>query len=463
VLPVILAGVAAWIAAVPRAAPAHEIPSDVTVQLIVKPLDGRLQLLVRAPLEAMQDIEFPTVGPGYLDLAHADTALRNAAMLWLANDIELYEGGRRLERPALVAARASIPSDPSFAEYETALAHVQSSPLPEGTQLVWQQALLDVLFEIPVESAHSAFAIRPGLERLGLAVVSVVRFVASDGAVRIFRIDGDPGLVQLDPRWHQAALRFVQQGFEHILDGADHLLFLLCLVAPFRRDFRALAWIVTAFTVGHSVTLIASAYGLAPNVLWFAPLIETLIAASIFYMAVENVVSANVRTRWAIAFGFGLVHGFGFSFALRDTLQFAGDHVLSSLLSFNLGVELGQLLVLALLVPALTLAFRYVVAERAGVIVLSVIVAHTAWHWMADRFAMLREFRVGWSDVHAALGGSGLPWLAVGLLVGMLAWYAARRLPSRRRVRAAGTSGAVSMRAVPRSVGEALRGRDGGT
>ena len=130
-------------------------------------------------------------------------------------------------------------------------------------------------------------------------------------------------------------------GFFHILDGTDHLLFLFCLVIPFRR-FRALIPVVTAFTVAHSITLIASAYNLAPDALWFPPLIETLIAMSIVYMALENIVGgATVQRRWMITFGFGLVHGFGFSFALRQTMQFAGSHLLASLLSFNVGVELG--------------------------------------------------------------------------------------------------------------------------
>jgi len=101
-------------------------------------------------------------------------------------------------------------------------------------------------------------------------------------------------------------------GFFHILDGTDHLLFLFCLVIPFRR-FRALIPVVTAFTVAHSITLIASAYNLAPDALWFPPLIETLIAMSIVYMALENIVGgATVQRRWMITFGFGLVHGFGF-------------------------------------------------------------------------------------------------------------------------------------------------------
>ena len=88
-----------------------------------------------------------------------------------------------------------------------------------------------------------------------------MRFLPPDGAVRAFEYTGDPGLVRLDPRWHQSALRFVRLGFEHILDGIDHLLFLFCLVIPFRR-FGQLVLIVTSFTVAHSITLIASAFEL---------------------------------------------------------------------------------------------------------------------------------------------------------------------------------------------------------
>jgi hypothetical protein len=371
-------------------ASAHEIPSDVTVRMLVRPEGDRVRLLVRAPLEAMQDVVFPTFGPGYLDVPRAESQLRDAARLWLADNVELYEGERRLPL-TIVAVRAAIPSDRSFDDYGAALAHFAAPPLPAAIELVWQQALLDVWFEAPIESASSLFSLRPRLERLGLRVVNAVRFTSASGVERVYQIEGDAGLVPLDPRWHQSLWRFLVQGFAHILDGADHLLFLLCLVVPFRRELRALVLIVTAFTVGHSITLIGSAYGLAPTALWFPPLVETLIALSIFYMAVENVVAPNRSARWAIALGFGLVHGFGFSFALQNTLQFAGDHVLTSLLAFNVGIELGQLVVLVLLVPALNLVFRYV-NERVGGIVLAVIVGHTAWHWLAERFAALRSF-----------------------------------------------------------------------
>ena len=373
------------------AAGAHEIPADVRVQIIVRPAGNSLELLVRAPLEAMQDIEFPTFGPGYLDLAAADDELADAAELWLADNIRLLENASRLERPRLVAVRASIPSDRSFAAYATAVAHLNSPALPAATELIWQQALLDARFEIPVSQDDSRFSIAANLERLGLNVVTTIRFIASDGRERIFEL-GEPETLELDPRWQTASLRFVRDGFLHILDGRDHLLFLLCLVLPFWRDPRALVGIVTAFTIAHSVTLIGSAYGLAPTTIWFPPLIETLIATTILYMAIENVVAPGIRLRWVLAFGFGLIHGFGFSFALSETLQFAGDHVLLALLSFNLGVELGQLLVLAVLIPALLLVFRYVVRERIGALIVCVFVAHTAWHWLVERATLLSQF-----------------------------------------------------------------------
>jgi hypothetical protein len=227
--------------------------------------------------------------------------------------------------------------------------------------------------------------------------------------------------VRLDPRWHQAALRFVRSGFLHILDGTDHLLFLFCLVIPFRR-FRSLVVVVTAFTIAHSITLIAAAYNFAPDALWFPPLIEMLIAISIVYMALENIVSPQLKRRWMIAFGFGLVHGFGFSFALRQTLQFAGSHLLTSLLSFNLGVELGQLLVLLLLIPALDLLFRFVVPERMGTIILSALVTHTAWHWMVERAGVLRRYQFQWPALDVALLASAMRWAMVLVVAGGLYW-----------------------------------------
>ncbi|MBM61531.1 MAG: hypothetical protein CL484_01135 [Acidobacteria bacterium] len=403
--------------------PAHDIPGDVTVQAFVKPEGQRLRFLVRVPLEALSDMVFPTYGPGYLNFERARERdeFTDAAMIWMGQEVQILEDDTQLSEPSITAIKVSLPSNRSFETYETALAHVQGPLLPATTQIVWQQAMLDVLFDYQIESDQSEFSIRPSLERMGLRVVTVLRFLPPNGPERAFDLRGDPGLVRLDPRWHQAAFRFVAMGFEHILDGTDHLLFLACLVIPFRR-FRALAVIVTAFTVAHSVTLIASAYNLAPEALWFPPLVETLIAISIVYMALENIVGANVQRRWTITFVFGLIHGFGFSFALRETLQFAGSHLLTSLLSFNIGVELGQLLVLVLLVPTLGVLFRFVVTERTGTILLSALVAHTSWHWMTERWEVLNQFSITWATFSRAMLTGAMGWLIISLLLGSALW-----------------------------------------
>jgi len=432
------------IAALCLRAAAHDIPNDVTVQAFLKPEGDRLQLLVRVPLKSIRDVDFPERGQGYLDLVRVDALLPDAARLWIANFIEIDEGETRLASPRVVETRIALESDRSFTSYESALAHLTGPRLAPNTEVVWNQTLLDVLFEYKITSDRSRFSIHPALARLGLRVVTVLRFLPPGGAVRAFEFTGDPGLVRLDPEWTQAAFNFVRLGFLHILEGTDHLLFLFCLVIPFRR-LAALIPIVTSFTVAHSMTLIASAYNLAPDALWFPPLVETLIAMSIVYMALENIVGkSTVNLRWMITFAFGLVHGFGFSFALRETLQFAGSHLLTSLLAFNIGVELGQLLVLVLLIPLLDLLFRLAVAERMGTIILSALIAHTAWHWMLDRGARLGQFRFEWPSLNTAMLANVLWWMMLLAAAAGLIWTVMALLSHRRRRDGEGTSAGTS-------------------
>ena len=397
----VLAVVAALLLTLPGRDYAHDIPATVSLLAFVKPEGHVLRVVLRAPLEAMRDVNFPLVGPGYLDLPHARALLDDATRVWIADDLRFYENGAALGAPRIAATRISLPSERVFTSYDSAAAHTTGAPLPDDTQIMWKQAMLDVVLEYPIASEASRFSVRPTLARLGVRTTTVLRFLPRGGAERDFEYVGDPGLVRLDPSWLQASRTFVVLGIEHILSGIDHLLFLLCLVIPFRR-IKPLVTIVTAFTIAHSMTLIASASGLAPNVLWFPPLIEMLIALSIVYMALENIVGARLERRWIVAFGFGLVHGFGFSFALRQSLQFAGAHLATSLLSFNVGVELGQIAVLTVAVPALDWLFARVVAERMGTIILSAFVAHTAWHWLLDRGALLMQYHVELPALDAA-------------------------------------------------------------
>ncbi|WP_183040978.1 HupE/UreJ family protein [Salipaludibacillus neizhouensis] len=136
-------------------------------------------------------------------------------------------------------------------------------------------------------------------------------------------------------------------GMKHIWGGIDHLLFILALILV-RGSFKHYATIITAFTVGHSITLALAALEI---IMISSSIIEPLIALSIVYIAVENTRAKSVKWRWVVALLFGLVHGFGFAEVLSGTL---GDNFIVPLLSFNLGVEIGQIAVLLVLLPAVT-------------------------------------------------------------------------------------------------------------
>jgi hypothetical protein len=136
-------------------------------------------------------------------------------------------------------------------------------------------------------------------------------------------------------------------------------------------------------------------------------------------------VGSNAMRRWIVAFVFGLVHGFGFAFALRESLQFAGSHLVTALLAFNVGVEIGQVAVLLVLVPALSFLFRHL-PERIGVIILSALIAHTGWHWMTERFADLRKFPAPAMD--AAAAASLLRWAMAAIAIGVALWLVDARV-----------------------------------
>jgi len=422
------AAMLAWlILCLARAAFAHEIPADVRLQVYVRPEGRELVMLARVPLAAMREVDVPTRGPGYLDLAQADGALREAASLWITDNLEVRAGDRDLGRGRVVDARVSLASDRSFESWDRAVAQLHAPRIDPAANLYWNQQLLDVMLAWPLDSPDARIAIHPRFEKLALRVSTALRFVPPGGPERAFELHGDPGWVVLDPGWTQAAWSFVKLGVGHILDGTDHLLFIACLVIPFRR-LRSLVVIATAFTLAHSITLALAATGHAPDALWFPPLVELLIAVSILWLAIENVFGANAGRRWIVAFVFGLVHGFGFAFGLRESLQFAGEHLATALAAFNVGVEIGQLAVICVLVPVLEFLFRRV-PERLGVIVLSALVGHTAWHWMVERWDVLAKFPM--PTVDAAASASLMRWAMAAIVAGAAIWVVQGRLGPR--------------------------------
>jgi hypothetical protein len=191
---------------------------------------------------------------------------------------------------------------------------------------------------------------------------------------------------------------FVHHGVEHILFGFDHVAFVLALLLvvilgrtttgaweprPLRSSLRATAAIVTSFTVAHSLTLIAASLG------WVSlpsRLVESAIALSIAYTAIENIVRPDVRWRFALTFAFGLVHGLGFARMLAELLP--PDGIVVPLLAFNAGVELGQLLVVLIALPLLTTICRAVGGTRYRRVVMPIassLIAALGIMWLVER------------------------------------------------------------------------------
>jgi HupE / UreJ protein len=198
----------------------------------------------------------------------------------------------------------------------------------------------------------------------------------------VYRATGllaDP--VTVNPSAWEAAATFTREGIAHIAGGPDHLLLVLCLALG-AASLGTLAWRVTGFTLGHTVTLVAGFFGYVPQGRWFLPAVESAIAASIVLAAVAALRTAGRAPMLALTAGIGVVHGLGFSFALREMLQLDGPHLAISLAAFNVGVEIGQIVFAAavwMLMAALALwAARWQKGVRA-LLALSCIAIGSLW------------------------------------------------------------------------------------
>jgi hydrogenase/urease accessory protein HupE len=202
-----------------------------------------------------------------------------------------------------------------------------------------------------------------GLSELIGSSDAIARFIPRGGAVQTFRLTAaaPAATIANAPDTLQVLTDYLVIGAEHILFGWDHLLFVIALVLLVRRGW-AVVKAATAFTVAHSLTLVATSLGYAG--LPSRP-VEALIALSIVFLALEALLvlrepereSFTRRFPWAVAFAFGLFHGFGFAGALADIGLPQGE-VVTALLAFNLGVEAGQLLVIALTLALLAVLAR---------------------------------------------------------------------------------------------------------
>ena len=177
---------------------------------------------------------------------------------------------------------------------------------------------------------------------------------------------------------------FLKLGIEHILTGYDHIAFLMALIV-IGLSLREVLKIITAFTVAHSITLLLAALEI---VRLNSRFVESVIAFSICYVALENLFRKKVNYRWLITFGFGLIHGFGFASALQELIV-GKSNLLLSVLSFNMGVEIGQLMIVFAVLPVLYLLkkkvdFRIVTAGTSAAIFF------LGFTWLIERLLDLR-------------------------------------------------------------------------
>jgi hypothetical protein len=206
--------------------------------------------------------------------------------------------------------------------------------------------MVDAHLVYPHAGGVRSFALSSTLDNRVLGQPDVQSLIVddTDGRGVVYRATGrllQP--VTVNPSAWEAALTFTRAGIAHIAGGADHLLFVLCLALG-ATTLGALAWRVTGFTLGHTITLAGGFFGYVPKVVWFVPAVETAVAASIVLAAIAALRVAGRAPMFWLTCAVGLVHGLGFSFTLREMLQLDGPHLAVSLGAFNLGVEIGQII-----------------------------------------------------------------------------------------------------------------------
>ncbi|MEO6750848.1 MAG: HupE/UreJ family protein [Opitutus sp.] len=223
-----------------------------------------------------------------------------------------------------------------------------------------------------------------GLARLS-AAEPVLLAATANGEARVSDSTPVPApAVQAVPPPTPSSLLFLNLGVRHIWSGYDHLLFLFGLLVVC-RTLRSIIGIITCFTLAHSLTLALATFNLVnlPT-----RLVEVMIAASIAFVGIENLLrrGAEPKHRWAVTFVFGLIHGFGFASVLRQLgLGNGAQGIALPLFSFNLGVEVGQIAVALVVIPVIWRLRKNETFLRRGVPVLSAIVAGTGLFWLLER------------------------------------------------------------------------------
>jgi hypothetical protein len=221
---------------------------------------------------------------------------------------------------------------------------------------------------------------------------------------------------------------FVKAGFVDAF-AIDRFVFLLCLIAPFGR-FRSLLLLVAVLVGVQALTLTAVAEGALADVEvgWLPILSNTVLAAAMVLLAIANLAVPTLRRRWFIVALVGALGGFGLGRLLIDAAQFVGTHSLVAVIAFNIGIALGEVVIVAIAFLAIRLLFSRVLGPLLGLIVLSAMIGHAGWHGMMDNGGELARLlaHLPLASLWSALATVAL-WLVPVLLVGVVAYFVPRR------------------------------------
>lgn len=258
-----------------------------------------------------------------------------------------------------------VGSEPDFATLgEAKAAFIGQSALPDpAAPLYVGDSVVDVILHFPINGSVDAYSLSSSLDP-GLPGQEDTANLVLDyapGGTQVFRARGllnEP--IMISRSVMSAVITFVEEGVRHILEGLDHVLFVVCLVLG-ATQLKSLIWRVTGFTIGHSVTLSAGFFGFVPSGAWFVPTVEMGIALTIIYAAVIAVMPQSdqhksERGMFFVTCAIGLLHGLGFSFVLHKILRVDSPDIWQSLLAFNIGVEFGQLAIILVTWPL----FRFI-------------------------------------------------------------------------------------------------------
>jgi hypothetical protein len=320
-------------------------------------------------------------------------SLALGAMLADGLRVETESGHRALE--PLSVRVYPLGTEPGFATLEEAIASLEAEPVwPPADQSVYVgDAVVDVHLQVvtgmPVNWYRLSSTLDPDLPDQDKTANLVLD--SGPGSVQVFRARGlldEP--IEISRSASAAFSTFIKEGVRHILEGLDHVLFVLCLVVG-AVSVSGLLWRVTGFTLGHSVTLSLGFFGFVPSGDWFVPAVELTIAITIIFAALLAIrppkhYKHGEVTLFAITGFIGLIHGLGFSFVLKNILKISSPNIWQSLVAFNVGIELGQLIIV--LATLATLWMIGVISKRSSQLLragIAVASGTLACYWVFER------------------------------------------------------------------------------